>query len=284
MTYWKTLRRKKEMSDNGESKGNAMRYNVGKVRLDLIPVSATDGIAEVLTAGANKYNDRNWEAGLGWMGVLASLKRHLNAFERGEDYDQESGLLHIDHVLCNAAFLKEYYKTHPELDDRVLPYLSPKRIGMDVDEVICGFAEGFSAWAGIKKNVPHWSYTYEVRRRWKELENNKDFWMGLKPLMKGEDMPFEPVVYITHRPIPKEWVEDWLDMHRFPCTEVVVVGEMNGKVEECKKRGVERYVDDKYENFVMLNNAGIFTYLWDRPHNRKHDVGYRRITDLKQMM
>ena len=272
------------MEVNGNNKGDALRYNVGKQRLDLIPASAIDGMGAVLTNGCNKYKARNWEAGLGWMGVLASMKRHLLAFEKGEDYDPESGLLHIDHVLCNAAFIREYYQTHPELDDRVLPYMNPPRIGLDVDEVLADFAQGFCEWAGIEKDVPHWNYTYQVRRRWKELDGNKDFWMGLRPLMDGRDMPFEPVVYITHRPIPKEWVEDWLDMHRFPCTEVVIVDETNGKAEECKKRGVDRYVDDKYENFVMLNNDGVCTYLWDRPHNRKYDVGYKRLTDLKQLL
>ncbi len=272
------------MEKKGRTKGDAVRYNYGKQRLDLIPASTIDGIGAVLTLGAEKYSARNWEAGMEWTAVIASLKRHLNAFERGEDYDPETGLLHVDHLLCNAAFVKEYYKTHPELDDRVLSYLEPKRIGMDIDEVLSDFAQGFCEWAGIKKNVPHWSFTYEVRRRWDELVQNKDFWMGLKPLMKGEDMPFEPVVYITHRPIPRERVEDWLDIHRFPCTEVVIVEHIEDKVTVCKKHKVERYVDDKYENFVMLNKAGICTYLWDRPHNRKYDVGYRRITDLKQIM
>lgn len=272
------------MAENGEKKGDALRYNVGKQRLDLIPASMIEGVGAVLTHGCGKYSARNWENGLGWSGVIASLKRHLLAFENGEDYDSESGLLHIDHLLCNAAFIREYYKTHPELDDRVLPYMNIPRIGLDIDEVLADFAGGFCKWAGIKKDVPHWNYTYEVRRRWKELEKDKDFWMGLEPLMDGRDMPFDPVVYVTHRPIPKEWVEDWLDRHRFPCVEVVVVDESNDKASKCKKRKVERFVDDKYENFVELNKAGVCAYLWDRPHNRKYNVGYRRITDLKQLL
>ena len=265
-------------------KEKGLRYNAGKQRLDLIPASTIEAIGKVLTFGCEKYDERNWELGMSWTGVIGSLKRHLQDFERGGDYDHESHLLHIDHILCNAAFIREYYKTHPECDDRVLPYMNIPLIGMDIDEVLADFAGGFIKWAKIKKDVPHWNYTYAVRRRWKELEGNKDFWMGLKPLMDGKDMPFEPVVYITHRPIPKEWVEDWLDIHRFPCSPVVVVEKTPDKIKACQSYGVERFVEDKYENFVMLNKAGICTYLWDRPHNQKYNVGYRRISDLKQLL
>ncbi|CAM6001785.1 unnamed protein product [Sphagnum balticum] len=37
----------------------------------------------------------------------AALLRHLYALNAGERIDPESGLRHIDHVLCNAAFLSE---------------------------------------------------------------------------------------------------------------------------------------------------------------------------------
>jgi len=269
---------------SGEMKGKGLRYNIGKIRLDLIPASVIEAIGSVLTHGCKKYEDRNWEKGLGWTGVMASLKRHLLAWDRGEDYDPESGLLHIDHILCNATFIREYYQTHPELDDRVLPYLNYKRIGLDVDDVIADFAGRFNEYFGIEKGVEHWNYTYEVQRKWHKLEKSKDFWMGIKPLMDGKKMPFEPVVYISHRPIPVEWMEDWLDLHNFPCVPAVLVKETKDKIPACKEHNVEIFVEDKYENFVMLNKAGICTYLWDRSFNRKYNVGYRRITDLKQLL
>ena len=267
-----------------EDKGKGLRYNEGKRMLDLIPVSLTDGVGKVLTYGANKYAKRDWEKGMPWLEVIGCLKRHLSAFERGEDFDDGeggTGLLHMEHVACNVAFLLEYYKTYPEGDDRVVPYLSPKRIGLDIDEVLCDFAGGFSKWAKAKKVVPHWNYTYEVRRLFNKLPLS--FWKNLEPLMKGEDFPFEPAVYITHRPVSVELVEDWLYKHNFPCVPVEVV--RNGdKIEMCKKHKVDIFVDDKYENFVQLNNAGIFTYLWDRPHNRKYDVGYRRLKSMEDLV
>lgn len=96
----------------------AIRYDDGKLRMELVPPVVVEAIAEVLTMGAGKYGERNWEKGMLWSRCIGSLMRHLFAFLRGEDIDSESGLLHISHVLCNAAFIRQYYATHPELDDR----------------------------------------------------------------------------------------------------------------------------------------------------------------------
>ena len=96
----------------------AVRYNSGKLRHDLVPLNAQEEYVKVLTKGIEKYEERNWEKGMPWNWVIASLKRHLHAFEKGEDIDSESGCLHIAHVMCNAAFLAEYAYTHPELDNR----------------------------------------------------------------------------------------------------------------------------------------------------------------------
>ena len=95
------------------------RYNANKTRFDLIPAYAHEQVARVFTYGTEKYDDDNWRRGMPWRSVLASLKRHLNAFEMGEDFDDESGELHMAHVLCNAYFLTEYHRTHPEFDDRI---------------------------------------------------------------------------------------------------------------------------------------------------------------------
>lgn len=96
----------------------AIREDTGKVRLDLISPIATIGTAQVLTYGASKYPLHNWRKGLQWSRCIGSLMRHLFKFMAGEDFDQETGLPHIDHVASNAMFLQEYFRTHKELDDR----------------------------------------------------------------------------------------------------------------------------------------------------------------------
>jgi hypothetical protein len=94
------------------------RADAFKLRYDLIPPEAEAALASVLTFGASKYNDRNWELGLPWMETVASLRRHLAAFVAGEDLDPESGLPHVAHIITNAAFLVTMTKRRPDLDDR----------------------------------------------------------------------------------------------------------------------------------------------------------------------
>ncbi len=96
----------------------AKRHNAGKARFDLLPPRPVEDVVRVLTFGASKYGDRNWEQGMPWMGCVASAKRHLSAWEQGQDLDPESGLPHLAHVATNVVFLLEYSRTHPEHDNR----------------------------------------------------------------------------------------------------------------------------------------------------------------------
>ena len=106
------------LSTGNRVDGGGLRHNTGKLPVDLVPPSAIFGMAKVLEAGAKKYEARNWERGMKWTTVYASLMRHLLKWMNGEDVDPESGCSHMEHVLCNAAFLVEYEKTCPHLDDR----------------------------------------------------------------------------------------------------------------------------------------------------------------------
>jgi hypothetical protein len=89
-----------------------------KLRYDLIPTSANRALANVLTFGAKKYDDRNWEQGIRWGRVFAAARRHMDAWWGGQDLDPETGYSHLDHAITNLAFLIEYERTHPEYDDR----------------------------------------------------------------------------------------------------------------------------------------------------------------------
>lgn len=94
------------------------RYNQGKLPVGLVPPEAIKGMAEVLDFGAQKYAPRNWEKGMSWTQTYESLMRHLLAWFQGEDRDPESGLLHLHHVLCNAAFLTTFNARGIGTDDR----------------------------------------------------------------------------------------------------------------------------------------------------------------------
>jgi hypothetical protein len=98
----------------------ATKYDEQKLRWDLLPVRPLEEIAKVMTLGAEKYTERNWERGFHWSRVFSSLMRHCWAWYRGETYDKETGLHHMAHAGCNILFLLEYSYTDRGIDDRVI--------------------------------------------------------------------------------------------------------------------------------------------------------------------
>lgn len=97
-----------------------LRYNEGKLRYDLLSPYAEQELVRVLTKGAEKYAPRNWEKGMNWSTCLASMKRHIAAWEMGEDFDPETQCLHMAHAMCNAMFLVHYYQRELGYDDRIV--------------------------------------------------------------------------------------------------------------------------------------------------------------------
>lgn len=95
-----------------------VKYDKGKARYELIPTEALQGLAEVLTFGAEKYDPRNWEKGMDWGRVFGALQRHLWAWWNGEDTDPETGMSHLHHAACCVAFLQTYEARGIGNDDR----------------------------------------------------------------------------------------------------------------------------------------------------------------------
>ena len=98
-----------------------LRYNKDKPELSMVLEArrALEGCANVLAFGKKKYSRKNWLKGLGQVGIVDSLMRHLTAYMDNEDIDKETQLAHVDHILCNALFLSQMYHTRPDTDDRV---------------------------------------------------------------------------------------------------------------------------------------------------------------------
>ncbi len=91
---------------NSPEKPMEVKRDGGKPRLDLVPLECLIPFAKVREFAARKYGMNGIEA---WRDIsddrlFAALLRHLVAAQKGE-YDSESGLPAIYHVLCNAAFL-----------------------------------------------------------------------------------------------------------------------------------------------------------------------------------
>jgi hypothetical protein len=94
----------------------------GKLPLHLWPETATAMGCLGLLDGMLKYGRSNWRA----VGVRASiyvdaLKRHTNAYFEGEDFDPDSGLPHLSHMLACIAILVDSKAAGNLTDDRMYP-------------------------------------------------------------------------------------------------------------------------------------------------------------------
>lgn len=95
-----------------ENKG--LRYNEGKRKWSLVHFKSLEPMIEVLEYGANKYAPKNWQKGLDKSEILESLQRHVAKLFDGENIDQESGLHHIGHIMCNAMFYSYFLDDNKE--------------------------------------------------------------------------------------------------------------------------------------------------------------------------
>ena len=73
--------------------------------------------ARVFEYGRKKYAAWNWAKGMPWSVPAASLKRHIEAMVDGDRYDEESGLRHVGHIVCNIIMLDHYIDYYPEGND-----------------------------------------------------------------------------------------------------------------------------------------------------------------------
>lgn len=260
-----------------------MRHNTGKVRFDLLTPFPVEAEAKVLTRGAEKYAPRNWERGMPFSTVLASLKRHLWAFESGEDYDPESGELHLAHVKCNASFLLEYCRTHPEEDDRDLWFRRPlKRVWLDIDGVLGDLERHFLAYLNLPAHSPtDWNDT-RFRKNLPLVAEDREFWMSLPSLVDSSDITYPITGYCTSRPAKDEWTIDWLEARGFPHGEFINVN--GGSKAEALKGICDVFLDDSIFNFMDLQRAGILCFLMTRPHNVKYNVGMYRVGSVSEFL
>ncbi len=82
------------------------KHDGGKTRPSLVLggfARALEAVAEIGTFGARKYCDHGWvKVPNGVARYTDAMLRHYLAEQRGEDVDEESGLLHAAHLAWNA--------------------------------------------------------------------------------------------------------------------------------------------------------------------------------------
>lgn len=108
--------------------GEGRKDDHGKDRFELLPPEPLFGIARVLTFGARKYADRNWELGMAWGRPFGAMMRHMWAWWGGAgpttrsfllgELDDETGFSHLWHAGCCLFFLIAYEERGVGADDR----------------------------------------------------------------------------------------------------------------------------------------------------------------------
>ncbi len=104
--------------DAPKSQIGAVKHDVDKNRLELIPAAALCAVGEVFTFGAQKYGAENYRKGMKWSRLLGALLRHTFAWAGGEDFDKESGYRHLAHMGCCVLMLIDASINQLGEDDR----------------------------------------------------------------------------------------------------------------------------------------------------------------------
>lgn len=86
----------------------------GKPRMSLIDPYYSEETAMVLTHGASKYGDYNWQKCEDIDRIIDSLERHINDYKKGIIYDLETGKHQMAHISCNAMFIHYFDRTRKD--------------------------------------------------------------------------------------------------------------------------------------------------------------------------
>ena len=77
-----------------------------KLMWELLPREDIEDVVKVYTEGANKYGVNTWQnLENGYNRYKAALFRHLLEYEKGNEYDEETGCRHLAQVVWNAIAL-----------------------------------------------------------------------------------------------------------------------------------------------------------------------------------
>lgn len=110
------------------AEGGGVKFDEGKVPFHLLPPEFLFAVAKVLDFGAQKYAERNWEAGMKWSRCFGALMRHMWCWWGGKgptsrnfafgSTDDETKMPHLWHAGCCIAFLITYEERDIGEDDR----------------------------------------------------------------------------------------------------------------------------------------------------------------------
>ena len=104
-----------------DKENQALRHNEGKLQWSLIDYKSLEDLVRVLEFGVKKYARDNWKKGMPITELYDSMHRHMTSFIAGEDTDEESGLSHLGHAMCNLMFMSYMMREKREqFDNRTI--------------------------------------------------------------------------------------------------------------------------------------------------------------------
>lgn len=102
-----------------------IKHDSDKLRWDLLPIDEIEDIVKILTFGARKYGEYNWQQVTPPTRYQAAMMRHYAAWVKGEKLDPETGVSHLIHCAVNVIFLAHLDKkeTQEQGDLKYASYL-----------------------------------------------------------------------------------------------------------------------------------------------------------------
>ena len=157
------------------------------------------------------------------------------------------------------------------------------RIVLDIDGVIADFDNHLLNYLDYKdKSAPKQYSDPRIIEGLSKIEKNIIFWLSMPSLMKGKDLHFNPVVYVTKRPIYTHITKQWLDRHEFPEAPIVTVG-LEGDKQPHLIDKVDFYIEDSYTNYIDLNKKGVNCFLLTKSYNKDEKVT-KRINNVNEIL
>ena len=94
----------------------SVKADAGKPRLSLVPRAIIWDIAAIREYGNKKYHDpENWRQVEAQRYRDAAYRHFLRYLDDPEGMDEESGLPHLWHLVCNLAFICELEQLNMEI-------------------------------------------------------------------------------------------------------------------------------------------------------------------------
>ena len=87
-----------------------VKKDSGKLKWSLLPFEELKDVVKVLMRGAEKYSADNWKKCDDTTRYKDALMRHVIAYVSGDKMDEEFGLSHLAHAVCNCLFLMWFDK------------------------------------------------------------------------------------------------------------------------------------------------------------------------------